>query len=75
MANGQPRDALCAVGFLNGTRWDPQGNPNTIDSVGLIYGDLGRMVEQNRSGVYTQMAGWRRPFFSGAVLQRAPSAM
>jgi hypothetical protein len=39
-----------------------RGNgPITIDSVGPTYDALGRMVEQNRSGVYTQIvygASW-----------------
>jgi RHS repeat-associated protein len=34
--------------------WDSEGRPATIDSVNLTYDALGRMVEQNRSGVYTQ---------------------
>ena len=34
--------------------WDSQGRPATIDSVNVTYDALGRMVEQNRSGVYTQ---------------------
>jgi RHS repeat-associated protein len=34
--------------------WDIYGRPVTIDSVNLTYDALGRMVEQNRSGAYTQ---------------------
>src|SRR5579859_90043 len=34
--------------------WDAGGQPLTIDSVNLTYDALGRMVEQNRSGAYTQ---------------------
>src|ERR1700730_18604434 len=34
--------------------WDSEGRPATIDSVNSTYDALGRMVEQNRSGVYTQ---------------------
>jgi RHS repeat-associated protein len=34
--------------------WDLYGRPSTIDSVNLTYDALGRMVEQNRSGTYTQ---------------------
>lgn len=36
--------------------WSCYGAPLTIDSVGLTYDALGRMVEQNRSGAYTQIA-------------------
>lgn len=36
--------------------WNSYGAPLTIDSVGLTYDALGRMVEQNRSGAYTQIA-------------------
>jgi hypothetical protein len=34
--------------------WDSEGRPATIDSVNSTYDALGRMVEQNRSGAYTQ---------------------
>ncbi len=35
--------------------WDVETRPTTIDSVGVTYDALGRMVEQNRSGSYTQI--------------------
>jgi hypothetical protein len=36
--------------------WDPNfQNPSTIDSIGLTYDALNRMVEQNASGTYTQI--------------------
>jgi hypothetical protein len=36
--------------------WDGNwGNPSTIDTVSLTYDALGRMVEQNRGGNYTQI--------------------
>ena len=36
--------------------WDGNwGNPSAIDAVSLTYDALGRMVEQNRSGTYTQV--------------------
>jgi len=35
--------------------WDSDGNSVTVDSVGLTFDALDRMVEQNRSGVYTQI--------------------
>ncbi len=37
---------------MPGTR---RGRPVTIDGVGLTYDALGRMVEQNRSGAYTEI--------------------
>jgi RHS repeat-associated protein len=41
--------------FLNTYAWDANGRPVTADGVGLTYDALGRMAEQNRSGVYTQI--------------------
>jgi len=41
--------------FLNTYAWDSNGRPVTADGVGLTYDALGRMAEQNRSGVYTQI--------------------
>jgi YD repeat-containing protein len=35
--------------------WDADGNAVTIDSIDLTYDALDRMVEQNRSGSYTQI--------------------
>ncbi len=35
--------------------WDVQGRVTAVDTVGLSYDALGRMVEQNRSGSYTQI--------------------
>jgi hypothetical protein len=35
--------------------WDAAGRPVTIDGVSLTYDALGRMVEQNRSGSYTEI--------------------
>jgi len=35
--------------------WDAYGKAITVDSVNLTYDALGRMVEQNRSGSYTQI--------------------
>jgi RHS repeat-associated protein len=35
--------------------WDVYGRPSTVDSVNVTYDALGRMVEQNRSGAYTQL--------------------
>jgi len=35
--------------------WDADGNSVSIDSVGLTFDALDRMVEQNRSGTYTEI--------------------
>jgi RHS repeat-associated protein len=35
--------------------WDANARPVTVDAVGLTYDALGRMAEQNRSGVYSQI--------------------
>jgi RHS repeat-associated protein len=35
--------------------WDSAGNPRTIDSVGLTYDALGRMIEQASGSNYTQI--------------------
>jgi RHS repeat-associated protein len=35
--------------------WDAAGRPVTVDSVGRTYDALGRMAEQNKSGVYSQI--------------------
>jgi RHS repeat-associated protein len=41
--------------FLHTYSWDANGRPVIIDSVGITYDALGRMVEQNRGGAYTQV--------------------
>jgi RHS repeat-associated protein len=55
--------------------WDAEGRPVTIDGVGLTYDALGRMVEQNRSGVYTQIVyaptGGKLALMNGQTLQNA----
>jgi RHS repeat-associated protein len=54
--------------------WDANGRPVTIDTVGLTYDALGRMVEQNKSGVYTEIAygptGSKLAVMSGQSLQK-----
>jgi RHS repeat-associated protein len=35
--------------------WDAEGHPITTDGINLTYDALQRMVEQNRSGAYTQL--------------------
>ena len=56
--------------------WDGNwGNPSAIDAVSLTYDALGRMVEQNRSGTYTQVVysptGAKLALMNGQSLQEA----
>jgi len=55
--------------------WNANGRPLTIDSVSLAYDALGRMAEQNRSGVYTQIVyaptGEKLALMNGQTLQKA----
>jgi RHS repeat-associated protein len=61
--------------FLNTYSWDANDRPVTADTVGLTYDALGRMVEQNRSGAYTQIVyapgGGKLALMSGSSLQKA----
>jgi RHS repeat-associated protein len=40
---------------LHSYAWDAETRPTTIDSVTVTYDALGRMVEQNKSGSYTEI--------------------
>jgi RHS repeat-associated protein len=55
--------------FLHTYSWDADGHPLKADGVNLTYDALGRMVEQQRSGVYTQFlyspTGFKMMLFSG----------
>jgi len=55
--------------------WDSAGKPVTIDTVNMTYDALGRMVEQNRSGSYTQFVygphGGKFAIMSGQTVQKA----
>jgi RHS repeat-associated protein len=55
--------------------WDAAGRPVTADTVGLTYDALGRMVEQNRSGVYSQIVytpvGTKFAIMNGSTLTKA----
>ncbi len=60
--------------------WDADGHPISVDAgqsdaVSLVYDALGRMVEQNRSGTYTQIAyspaGQKLALMNGQTLQKA----
>jgi RHS repeat-associated protein len=41
--------------FLHSYTWNAYGHPSTIDGVSVTYDALGRAVEQNRSGVYSEI--------------------
>jgi RHS repeat-associated protein len=60
--------------FLNTYAWDANGRPVTADSVGLTYDALGRMVEQSRSGAYTEIvyapSGAKLALMNGSTLQK-----
>jgi RHS repeat-associated protein len=60
--------------FLNTYAWDSNNRPVTADSVGLTYDALGRMVEQSRSGAYTQIvyspSGAKLALMTGSSLQK-----
>ncbi len=55
--------------------WDADGNSVTVDGIGLTYDALDRMVEQNRSGSYTQIVyaptGGKLALMSGQSLVKA----
>lgn len=40
---------------LNTYAWDVETRPTTIDGIGITYDALERMVEQNKSGIYSQI--------------------
>jgi RHS repeat-associated protein len=54
--------------------WDAYGKATTIDSVSLTYDAFGRMIEQNRSGAYTEIvyspAGGKLALMMGQTLQK-----
>ena len=61
--------------FLHTYAWDANGRPVTADGVGITYDPLGRMVEQNRSGAYTQLVysptGFKMLIMSGQTVQKS----
>ena len=61
--------------FLHTYSWDANGKPVVIDGVGITYDALGRMVEQNRSGIYSELvytpSGSKLGIMSGQVLQKS----
>jgi RHS repeat-associated protein len=61
--------------FLNTYAWDSNGRPVTVDTVGVTYDALGRMVEQNKSGTYSEIVygpfGTKLAIMQGTTLQQA----
>jgi RHS repeat-associated protein len=61
--------------FLNSYAWDANARPITIDGVGATYDALGRMVELNKSGTYTQFlyspTGFKMQILNGQANQAA----
>jgi RHS repeat-associated protein len=55
--------------------WDADGNSITVDGVGATFDALDRMVEQNRSGTYTEIVysptGAKLALMNGQTLQQA----
>jgi RHS repeat-associated protein len=55
--------------------WDAEGRPITLDGIGITYDALLRMVEQNRSGAYTQIVyaptGEKLALMNGQTLVKA----
>jgi len=55
--------------------WDADGNSISLDGVGLTFDALDRMVEQNRSGTYTEIVyspgGAKLALMSGQTLLKA----
>lgn len=55
--------------------WDADGNSVTLDTVGLTFDALDRMVEQNRSGAYTEIVygpgGGKLALMNGQSLVKA----
>jgi RHS repeat-associated protein len=60
--------------FLHTYAWDANGRAVTADGVGLTYDGLGRMVEQSRSGSYTEIvydpSGSKLALMTGSTLQK-----
>ncbi len=54
--------------------WDTEGNPATIDAIGLTYDAFARVVEQNQSGAYYQVVytplGSKLGLFNAQVIQQ-----
>jgi RHS repeat-associated protein len=54
--------------------WDVDGRPTTIDAISVTYDALGRMVEENKSGTYTQFVyavGQKLAIMNGQTLSKA----
>jgi RHS repeat-associated protein len=60
--------------FLHAYSWDANGRPVTIDGVGVTYDALGRIVEENKSGTYSEFvyspSGGKLAIMSGTSIQK-----
>jgi RHS repeat-associated protein len=69
-APGYDSDGNVTNDFLHSYAWNGYGRPTTIDGVGVTYDALDRVVEQNRSGSYTQFlyspTGFKMQILSGS---------
>jgi len=61
--------------YLNTYAWDSNARPVTVNGVGLTYDALGRMVEQDKSGTYSQIVysplGAKLAIMNGQTLTKA----
>lgn len=61
--------------FLHTYAWNVYGHPTTIDGIGVTYDAQGRMVEEYKSGSYTQIVysptGQKLAFMNGQTLSKA----
>ena len=61
--------------FLHAYAWDANGRPVTLDSIVITYDALGRMVEQNRIGAYTEIvytpSGAKLALMNGSTLSKS----
>jgi RHS repeat-associated protein len=60
--------------FLHAYSWDANGRPVTIDGVGVTYDALGRIVEENKSGTYSEFvyspSGGKLAIMNGTSVQK-----
>ena len=72
---GHPPNGNTLTDNAHSYTWDAEGKAITLDSVGATYDALGRMVEQNRSGAYTQivysLTGGKLALMTGQTLSKA----
>ncbi|MHB8753412.1 MAG: RHS repeat domain-containing protein [Candidatus Acidiferrales bacterium] len=77
MSSGASYDGIGDVtsDSLHSYAWDSFGRPTTIDSISMTYDAFGRMVEQNKGGVYTEIfygpTGAKLALYNGSTLVQA----